>query len=147
MSAGNGVIRIDRKGIKKFAIGDGEPFDVDVVVAQQEWVSIDDSFRPPEFNEDGTAREIRSVPSERVPDYYKAAKDFVTKLMGNNINEKGEINQPPTIAEALEFLARLREQWQDLVVFFQPKSREERGFQDTSESQSMEVVYSEEKEN
>ena len=46
MSAGsNGVIRVGRKGRKKFAFGEGEPFEVDVVVAFQEWICIDDGFR------------------------------------------------------------------------------------------------------
>ena len=42
MSANNGIIRIGRKGIAKFAFGsDGEPFEVDVVVAFQRWIEIE----------------------------------------------------------------------------------------------------------
>lgn len=138
---GNGVIRINRKGIKKFAFGDGEPFDVDIVIVQQQWLVIDESFRPPEINDDGTTNENRAVPNDQSAAYYEAARDFVSKLA--SVNNKGEITRV-TIAEALEFLARLREQWSDLVSFFRPRSRDERESPDTSTSPSVEILYSEE---
>ncbi len=125
MSANNGVIRIGRKGLKKFAFGDdGLPFEVDVVVAFQEWVSIDESFRPTEVDADGD----RLIPTDQMTAYHAAAVDFAHGLSGP---EQGSI----TTAEALDFIARLREQYDELAVFFRPKLQEERASPDTSEAE------------
>lgn len=119
MSANNGVIRIGRKGIKKFAFGDdGQPFDVDVVVAFQRWITIDDGFRPTEVAENGD----RSIPTSDMAEYHQAAVMFVAEISGVVV----------TTAEALDFIARLREQYDDLIVFFQPKLPQERASPDTS---------------
>lgn len=116
MSANNGVIRIGRKGIKKFAFGEnGEPFEVDVVVAYQKWINIDEGFR----NED------RVVESESIPRYHEAAVNFAKEF-----SEDCE-----TTAEALDFIARLCEQYNELASFFQPKSPEKRGSPATSETE------------
>lgn len=116
MSANNGVIRIGRKGIKKFAFGeDGQPFEVDVVVAFQEWVGIDESLR----GEDGI------VKTEDMPGYHDAAVAFVERLSQSTV----------TAAEALDFIARLREQYDEVASFFQPKSPEKRALPDTSVSE------------
>lgn len=118
MNTTNGVIRIGRKGIKKFAFGeDGAPFDVDVVVAFQEWIGIDDKFR--ERSED------RSILTMDMPAYHQAATDFAIRLSGGVV----------TTAEALDFIARLREQYDEVAAFFQPKSREERVSPATSEAE------------
>lgn len=109
MSAGNGVIRIGRKGIKKFAFGDdGAPFDVDVVVVLQKWVAVDNGFRESSTDE--------SILTEHIPMYHQAAVAFVKEVSGG---------YEVTTAEALDFLARLREQYDELVAFFRPKSRDE----------------------
>ncbi len=135
MSANNGIIRIGRKGLKKFAFGeDSLPFEVDVVVAFQQWISIDDNFRPEEENEEGN----RPIPTAEMPAYHEAARAFVTSLIG--IDQSGQINRI-TIAEALDFIARLREQYDELAVFFRPKSRKERDSPSISEPQS-EVRFS-----
>lgn len=111
MSAGNGIIRIGRKGRKKFAIGEeGEPFEIDIVVAFQEWVSIDNSFR--ENSED------RTIPVADMAAYHQAAVDFVTRLSNGTATEI-------STTEALDFVARLREQYDEVSAFFQPKSRVE----------------------
>lgn len=126
MSANNGVIRIGKKGMKKFAFGEqGEPFEVDVVVAFQEWVGIDESFR----QSDGEPDVVGTVLTTDMAQYHCAAVDFVKKLAGADTEGK-----EPDIctAEALDFIARLREVYEELAVFFRPKSREERGSQDTS---------------
>lgn len=128
MSSSNGVIRIGRKGIKKFAFGDNKPFEVDVVVAFQEWITVDDNFRPIEENEEGN----RPIPLAEMPAYHAAAQSFVQGLGG------GEV----TVAEALDFIARLREQYDELAVFFRPKSREKLDSPGTSEA---ELQFSEEK--
>lgn len=128
MSASNGVIRIGRKGIVKFAFGDGAPFEVDVVVAFQQWIAVDDSFRPPEEDAEG----LRSIPLENMHTYHAAAVDFVRSL-----SPQPTMPASPdlTTAEALDFVARLREQYDELASFFRPKSREKRASPDTSEAE------------
>lgn len=129
MSANNGVIRIGRKGLKKFAIGEEDDprklpaFEVDVVVAFQQWIGTDDEFRPiPTDTSDD-----RSIPTADMPAYHNAAVSFVEGLgAGSGI----------TTAEALDFIARLREQYDELAVFFRPKSREERVLPATSVADS-----------
>ena len=119
MSANNGVIRVGRKGIKMFAFGDdGAPFAVDVVVAFQEWIGTDAKFR----QEDGEG----AILTEDMPAYHLAAVEYVNKL-GNCV---------VTTAEALDFIARLREQYDELVIFFQPRSRERLVSPATSEARS-----------
>ena len=128
MSANNGVIRIGRKGIVKFAFGDdGAPFEVDVVVAMQQWFAIDDSFRQTEGPKEGT------ILTEDMPAYHQAAVDYAKGLGAPLI----------TVAEALDFIARLREQWDGLVDFFRPKKREKEGSPDTS---AVELRFSAEEE-
>ncbi len=133
MSANNGVIRIGRKGLKKFAFGeDGAPFEVDVVVAFQEWIGIDDSFRPMLPDDDGN----RMIPVDQMPAYHDAAVKFVQNLATDYTPGSGT-GKPPNIttAEALDFVARLREQYDELAVFFRPKLREERDSPATSEAE------------
>lgn len=116
--------------MKKFAFGeDGAPFEVDVVVAFNQWVQIDDSFRPEEEDSAG----LRMIPSDRMPDYHRAAVDFVQRLAIDPAKHVGGM-QPLNIttAEALDFIARLREQYDELAAFFRPRSREERASPDTS---------------
>lgn len=118
MSSNNGIIRIGRKGIKKFAFGeDGPPFEVDVVVAFQEWINKDKEFR-----QEGSG-EILSID---MPAYHTAAVEYVSRLSGAEI----------TTAEALDFIARLREQYDELVSFFRPRSMERPGSPDTLEAAS-----------
>ena len=129
MSANNGVIRVGRKGKKKFAFGeDGQPFEVDVVVAFQEWIGIDDQFRD--------RSEDRSILITDMPEYHRAAVAFVVGLAVNQIN-----NEAPeiTTAEALDFIARLREQYDEVATFFQPRSREE---QDSPATSGAELRFS-----
>lgn len=128
MSQSNGVIRVGRKGIKKFAFGeDGEPFEVDVVVAFQQWINTDARFR----GEDGEQR----IRNEDMPAYHQAAVEYVKELSNG---------QEVTTAEALDFIARLREQYDELVDFFQPKLRPRPGSQDTSEEPSPVLFSAEE---
>lgn len=120
----NGVVRIGRKGIKKFAFGeDGAPFEVDVVMTFQEWIAIDDQFRQ------NDAREIALADMRA---YHEAARAFVNSLSGG---------VQVTIAEALDFLARLREEYDALVVFFRPRLRDE---PDSPASSVAELKFSEE---
>ena len=119
MSSNNSVIRVGRKGLKKFAFGeDGPVFEVDVVVAFQEWIGIDKSFRQDEG--DGV------ILTADMPAYHLAAVEYTKKLSSGDV----------TTAESLDFIARLREQYDELVVFFQPRSRERLDLPDTSEAAS-----------
>jgi hypothetical protein len=121
MSESNGVIRVGRKGKKKFAFGDGDPFEVDVVVAFQEWGSIDGSFR----NED------RVIPQSEMMGYHQAAVAFVQSLWFLASVAAPAVTTNITTAEALDFIARLREQYDEVSVFFQPKSRDKPDLHDT----------------
>ena len=120
MSKNNGVIRVGRKGVRKFAFGDdGEPFEVDVVVAFQEWICIDETFR--ESTED------RSILTAEMPEYHRAAVEFVSRLAGASSS-----HDKITTAEALDFIARLREQYDEVATFFRPKLRDEQESPGTS---------------
>lgn len=128
MSQNNGVIRIGRKGVKKFAFGeDGKPFDVDVVVAFQGWLCIDDEFR----ERDGCVD--RTIKTSDMPEYHRAAVDYVQGLATNHITGQRSDEPILTVAEALEFIALLREEYDGLLTFFRPKSLGEQDSPDTSE--------------
>ena len=122
----NGVIRISKKGIKKFAIGNGGAFDLDIVQAFTKWIQIDESFR----------EDDRTIKPENMPEFHQSAIDFVSYYAAGNVSA------PITTAEALDFLARLREQYEELANFFQPKLSEEPESRDTSGEVS--VQFSEE---
>lgn len=136
MSGSNGVIRIGRKGMRKFAIGDEDDprclpvFEVDVVVAFQRWLEIDDGFRPAEEDKDG----LRMVAQADMPAYHAGAVAFVKELGGGDV----------TVAEALDFIARLREQYDELAHFFRPRSREERSSPGSSAAPSATLQFLEE---
>lgn len=130
---GNGVIRIGRKGIKKFAFGDdGTPFEVDVVVAFQQWAAIDEGFR------DKT--EDDSIPTADMRAYHEAAVDFVNSLRFTTGNASEAVNKLTT-AEALDFLARLREQYNEVARFFRPNPSEK---QDSPDTSGADITFSEE---
>lgn len=127
---GNGVIRVGRKGTKKFAFGNegepgSEPFSVDVVVAYQAWICTDNDFREQVDPTGG-----RTIPTANMPEYNRMAKEFVQSLAAG-----GPDKEPPeiTTAEALDFIARLRECYDEVAIFFLAKSPEERASRDTSE--------------
>ncbi len=132
MSESNGVIRIGRKGLKKFAFGEetegeeGKPFEIDVVAAFQAWVAIDETFRldGPDVSEE----ERYSIRTEDAAAYHAAAIAFVKSLGGNKVPNI-------SVGEALDFVARLREQYDELVVFFRPKLREKPASPDISEAE------------
>lgn len=145
MSKENGVIRVGRRGTVKFAFGeDGAPFSVDVVTAWQEWICIDEEFREREGREG-------QVLNQDMPEYHQKAVEFAKRLGTTEVIEKtpegpvsrGFIEPDITTAEALEFIARLREQYDEVATFFRPRLREERDSQDSSEA---ELRFSVEKE-
>lgn len=134
MSPSNGLVRIERKGRKKFAFGEegtpgSEPFVVDVVNVFHDWLATVDTFRQEEENEAGE----RPIPPENREAYHAAAVEFVEKLRWSD-SEKPlpDGYEKVSTGEAMDFTARLREAYDDLVVFTQPKSREERNSPATS---------------
>ncbi len=119
MSANNGVIRIGRKGTKKFAFGeDGAPFEVDVVQAFQQWIGIEEQYRQQNGDKKG------KILQEDMAAYHQGAVEFVKELSTDR--SAGADNKQPdiTIAEALDFIARLGEQYNELADFFLIKRRE-----------------------
>jgi len=134
VSANNGVIRIGRKGIVKFAFGDGEPFEVDVVTAWQEWVNIDETMRVPEGEPDEF-----TIRNESMLTYRQAGLEFVTRLATSR--DTPTPMAPITTAEAFDFIARLREQYEEVAAFFRPRLREER---ESPDSSATELRFSEE---
>lgn len=124
MSASNGVIRIGKKGLRKFAFGEeGEPFEIDVVATFQQWIIIDEEFR--------STSDDKTIPTAEMPAYHRAAQEFIKELSKSDVS----------VGEAFDFLARLREEYDELASFFQPRSRPERGSPVTSE---VELRFSEE---
>lgn len=131
-SNGDGVIRIGRKGIKKFAFGDGPVFEVDVVRAFHEWLRTDEQYRKEEGENKG------KVLAEDLPAYHQAAVEFA-QLLATPV---GSQDVPIiTVAEALDFKARLCEQYGELADFFLPKKRQKDESPDTS---GVELQFSEE---
>jgi hypothetical protein len=123
MSEHNGIIRIGRKGIKKFAFGDGPAFEVDVVAVFQEFLRIDDVFRPAEEDEGG----FRRMPLDQVSHFHGRLLEFVQQLS----------NQTVSTGEALDFFARVREEYDALADFFLPKRRKKDESSATSEEGSL----------
>jgi hypothetical protein len=115
MSEGNGtgVVRIGRKGIVSFALGDGEPVRLDVIDVQNQWLEIDQSYRDAEGN----------VPREKQTELNVAAWRFVREVFAP---APGQLAEGLSLAEALEFLAKLAEEGDKLKAFFVPKFSEER---------------------
>jgi hypothetical protein len=140
----DGVIRVGRKGCKKFAFGeDGKPFEVDVVVALYQWIEVDEGFRNngEEMTDPKTGRVYKVIPTEDMARYHASAVKFATELAGGEYNEVNGSSLGITTAEALDFIARLREQHDELVDFFLPRRRGEPESQDTS---GVELQFSEE---
>lgn len=126
-SNGSGVIRIGRKGLKEFAFGDegtpgSEPFKIDVVTTFQHWLILVDSFRGEQTDDEGN----HLIPREVVPTYHQAAIEFVEGWRCPDPEaRKTPGYQALTTTEALEFTARLREEYDRLADFFQYKSSKE----------------------
>lgn len=139
-SNGSAIVRIGRKGLKTFAFGEegqpgSTPFVVDVVITFDQWLVIDNDFRPLEADTDGD----RNIPRTEMPAYHTAAANFVESLRGGDKDAPGY--EPVNPAEALDFLARLREEYDRLAHFFRPKLQEE---QESPATSAVELRFSEE---
>lgn len=146
-SNGKGVIRITRKGRKSFCFGEegtpgSKPFVVDVVDVFHRWLATYDSFRQEEEDEDGE----RPIPPENRDAYHEAAIKFVEDLRKTSMTpgDDGSAGgyEQVSVGEALDFFARLREEYDALLVFMRPKLREERDSPASSEEGSVELRYS-----
>lgn len=139
---GDGVVRIGRKGTKKFAFGeDGAPFEVDVVCAMHGWIAVDEQFRTEEeTGSDGTVYKV--IPTADMNEYHAAAVGYVCSLATKESVGSGK--PEITTAEALDFIARLREEYDALADFFRAKRRKEEDSPDTS---AAELRFSEEPAN
>ncbi len=111
---GHQVIRIGRKGRQWYAIGDGEPFEIDVVAVHGQWVEIDRQFR----DDNG------EMPAEQFPEANKCAWQFVHELSGT---------KDLTLAEALEFIRNITEEVLKLKDFFAVRSSEKQSSPESTE--------------
>lgn len=119
MSASNGVIRINRKGKKLFAIGEeGPSFEIDVSIVYDQWYVIDQGF----------ADEGGLIPTDKLVERNAAMRTFVC-----DISQCADV----TMAEAQEFIKLLGEEVQKLRVFFAPKSPDKQ-----SSPESLELRFS-----
>lgn len=123
MSEGNGVIRLGRKGRKKFAIGeDGPEFEIDVIQVNNQWIRLHNEFyghEPP-----------RKMTSQESQEYENAVWRFVKEVAND---------QSLSLGEALEFVAVLNEEADKLKGFFVRRSSDA----PNSPASSDRVVFSE----
>ena len=134
MSEGNGdgVIRITTAGMVRFAIGDGEPFEIDVIAVVNQWDAIDESFRD----------EKRLVPKEKWTEFYECQLNFVRELaLGEEWRDKVKADPKSdiTLTGAFHFMKHLRLEGDKLRTFFAVDSPKE----PSSPPSSPTVAYSE----
>lgn len=103
--AENGIIKIGKKGVLTFQIGDGPEFSVDVVARSNEWSDIYREFLGPDGN----------IDPARAKEQCLAAMEFVEDISGA---KQGTYS----MAEILEFMNVLQEKKNELSFFFKPKS-------------------------
>lgn len=120
----NGVFRVGRKGRRKFAFGEGAPFEVDVVDAYERWIEIDESFRVQEGSEGVKPEDIGTIPTAVLAQHRQAAVMFTQELSGETDLSK---------TEALEFIRMLREQYREMAESFRDRRHEDAASQDSSE--------------
>lgn len=103
------VIKIGRKGLRRFALGDGEPVELDVIHVWNQWLEVDRAFRD----------EHDKIPRERWGEYSAAEVEFARQML-----QAGE-DQRFSETEAKEFIRLLGEEAEKLTAFFVPRSRGE----------------------
>ena len=112
MSASNGdeVIRIEKKGIKKFAFGDGPVFSVDVIRAMDAWNGIDGEYRDA----------AGGVPKEKLAAWRRAQLNFARDWVTATVDPQVAAQIVPEIddAQALAFINRLDAYIDGLKDFF-----------------------------
>jgi len=120
-SSTNGVIRIARKGIVKFAFGeDGDEFPVDVRLVYDAWREVDWQLR----NEKG------ELPSDKWVEHGQNRVAFVQNVVNNAYalltSKDGVDREIPQVsgAEAIAFIDFVYEEVEKVHNFFSPKKDE-----------------------
>lgn len=133
MSAGNGdgVLKIESRGIMRVQFGDGPVFSFDVVKVYDAWCDVERDF----MDETGT------VPRRNYTALNEAAVRFVAALQADGAGEKHPKANLPQINGTMagDFLARLTERAVELQRFFVPNLPE----RPSSPKPSGEVIFSE----
>lgn len=110
----NGVVRISRKGMVKFAIGEDEPFILDVIDVHDQWYQSDWSMR----DKDG------AIPRDQQVGWNENRRAFFQTITQQAYQSQLPGKECPVLthAEAGEFLAKIQEEATRLRSFFFPKS-------------------------
>lgn len=108
MAEGNGVpiVKIGRKGLKTFQMGDGEPFTIDVVDTYNQLRRLTDAFRD----------EKGEIPADRREEFDLTCLRFVRE-----VSKTPDVN----MTEAFEFNRILHDLTEELSAFFVRKSASE----------------------
>lgn len=121
-TAANGrVIKIDRRGMVKFALGDGDPVELDAVAVYDQWWEIDRNFRD----------ESGEVPKEHLAERSMAMWRFVSGIF--NPPEGGP---KLTMTEVLSFMKLLAQEVDRLRGFFDDSTSEEASSPESSDRTS-----------
>jgi hypothetical protein len=116
---GSGIIRIGKKGLRKFTFDeDADAFEIDVIAAQAQWLELDRQFRD----------DNNEVPPDKLIALNEEARRFAMELAYDT-----KPKRILSIAEALEFLKLLNEEAGRLADFFTPKDSEVPSSRESSE--------------
>lgn len=125
------IIKIGMHGRRKFQFGDDDSFivEVDVVAATNAWTDIDRNFR----GDDG------KIPADTIKAVNHALWDFVKGLIMNSASgderqqqKAADICDRMSLTTALEFMARLTEESQQMRSFFEVKSSQKPSSQEST---------------
>ena len=118
----NGVVRITKRGVVKFAFGEtGKEFEVDVVQVYDEFVEMEWGF----------CDENNKIPKEKHPEYRKARVDFTQAIVNDAYgNETAPII---TRGESDEFISRILEEVAKLRPFSKESSEEKQSSPSSTE--------------
>ncbi len=108
----NGVVRIARKGLVKFAFGDGPEFQIDVIAVYDEWWQADASMRT-----DG------KLPTDKQVAWNETRRAFVQNIAAQAARKSDpacDWKPALSMAEVGEFMARLNDEVEKLRPFFAP---------------------------
>ncbi len=120
-SSSNGVIRLGRKGMRKFQLGDDDPIvEFDVVHVWNQWLEIDRSYRTGDSG---------AVPPDKYPELNAALNKFACEML--QVKEMSD-------ADALHFQSQLNKEVDALLDFFGSRSEEK-----PSSPQSTRLTFSE----
>lgn len=134
MSESNGackVIRVDRKGLRTFAFGEGAEFTIDVIVTYNRYLDMRRLFADADGN----------VPVERHAELARSTWDFVRQIACDASGNPQYFGSKPaeelTMAEALEFITHLTREVIELQHFFEVSTPRKQ-----SSPESMELRFS-----